>query len=191
MDSTVRRPAEAEKFRLEKIAEANKNRLIMEAEAEAEAKILRGEAEAFSIEARAKAEAEKMAKKADAWKEYKEAAMLDMMLEALPKEPKIFIFFILKDMNKISKFCLSIIHYFHLNIEFQIAAEVAAPLSQAKKISMVSDGSGEIGAAKLTGEVLTIMTSVPGMVKNLTGVDITAQMSRGGLSASRVRSYLL
>ena len=52
---------------------------------------------------------------------------------------------------------------------------------------MVSDGSGEIGAAKLTGEVLTIMTSVPGMVKNLTGVDITAQMSRGGLSASRVR----
>ena len=85
LDSTVRRPAEAEKFRLEKIAEANKNRLIMEAEAEAEAKILRGEADAFSIEARAKAEAEKMAKKADAWKEYKEAAMLDMMLEALPK----------------------------------------------------------------------------------------------------------
>ena len=73
------------------------------------------------------------------------------------------------------------------SFHFQIAAEVAAPLSQAKKISMVSDGSGEIGAAKLTGEVLTIMTSVPGMVKNLTGVDITAQMSRGGLSASRVR----
>ena len=57
----------------------------MEAEASAEAKILQGEAEAFSIEAKAKAEAEKMAKKADAWKEYKEAAMLDMMLEALPK----------------------------------------------------------------------------------------------------------
>ena len=53
---------------------------------------------------------------------------------------------------------------------------------------MVSDGTGEIGAAKLTGEVLTIMTSVPGMVKNLTGVDITAQMSRGGLSASRVKN---
>ena len=57
----------------------------MESEAEAEAEILRGEADAFAIEARAKAEAEKMAKKADAWKEYKEAAMLDMMLEAMPK----------------------------------------------------------------------------------------------------------
>ena len=35
--------------------------------------------------AKAKAEAEKMAKKADAWKEYKEAAILDMMLESMPK----------------------------------------------------------------------------------------------------------
>jgi flotillin len=85
LDSTVRRPAEAEKFRLEKMAEANKNKVIMESEAEAEAEILRGEAEAFAIEAKAKAEAEKMAKKADAWKEYKDAAMIDMMLEALPK----------------------------------------------------------------------------------------------------------
>ena len=57
----------------------------MESEADAEAEILRGEAEAFAIEAKAKAEAEQMAKKADAWKEYKEAAMLDMMLEAMPK----------------------------------------------------------------------------------------------------------
>ena len=85
LDSTVRRPAEAEKFRCEKIAEATRNRMIMEAEADAEAEILRGEADAFAIEAKAKAEAEKMAKKADAWKEYKEAAMLDMMLESMPK----------------------------------------------------------------------------------------------------------
>ena len=127
----------------------------MESEAEAEAEVLRGEAEAFSIEARAKAEAEKMAKKADAWKEYKEAAMLDMMLESMPK----------------------------------VAAEIAAPLSQAKKISMVSDGSGEIGAAKLTGEVLQIMTSVPNLVKNMTGVDITTQMGRPGGITARVRRY--
>ena len=36
-----------------------------------------GEAEAFAIEAKAKATAEQMAKKADAWKEYKEAAMVN------------------------------------------------------------------------------------------------------------------
>lgn len=55
---------------------------------------------------------------------------------------------------------------------FQVAAEVAAPLSQAKKITMVSSGQGDVGAAKLTGEVLDIVTKVPGLVKTMTGVDI-------------------
>jgi len=151
LDSTVRRPAEAEKFRCEKLAEATRNRMIMEAEADAEAEILRGEAEAFAIETKAKAEAEKMAKKADAWKEYKEAAILDMMLDAMPK----------------------------------IAAEIAAPLSQAKRITMVTDGSSDVGAAKLTNEVLSIMANVPNSVKNMTGADITQILSRTGLTGSR------
>ena len=59
--------------------------VVLEAEAAAEATALKGEAEAYAIEAKAKAEAEQMAKKADAWKEYKEAAMVDMMLQTLPK----------------------------------------------------------------------------------------------------------
>merc|ERR1712168_1286704 len=54
LDSKVRKPAEAEKFRLEKIAEAEKQRVVLEAEA-------------------------------DAWKEYKEAALVDMMLKVLPQ----------------------------------------------------------------------------------------------------------
>jgi len=85
LDSKVKKPAEAEKYRLEKIAEAEKQRVVLEAEAEAEAKALKGEAEAYAIEVKAKAEAEQMAKKADAWKEYKEAALVDMMLKVLPQ----------------------------------------------------------------------------------------------------------
>ena len=53
-----------------------------------------------------------------------------------------------------------------------IAAEVSAPLSRANKITMVSDGSGDIGAAKMTNEVMSIMAEVPKMVAGLTGVDI-------------------
>ena len=45
----VRKPAEAEKYRLEKIAEAERNRVVLEAEAEAEAQALRGEVFLFSI----------------------------------------------------------------------------------------------------------------------------------------------
>ncbi|KAH6944353.1 hypothetical protein HPB50_002735 [Hyalomma asiaticum] len=85
LEATVRRPAEAEKYRLEKMAEANRNRVIMEAEAEAEAIRLKGEAESFAIESKARAEAEQLIKKADAFREYKEAAILDMMLDTLPK----------------------------------------------------------------------------------------------------------
>merc|ERR1712180_30856 len=83
LDSKVKKPAEAEKYRLEKIAEAEKQRIVLEAESEAKA--LKGEAEAYAIEVKAKAEAEQMAKKADAWQEYKEAALVDMMLKVLPK----------------------------------------------------------------------------------------------------------
>uniref|UniRef100_A0A915K9G2 Flotillin C-terminal domain-containing protein n=1 Tax=Romanomermis culicivorax TaxID=13658 RepID=A0A915K9G2_ROMCU len=85
LDANVRRPAEAEKYRLEKIAEARKQQTILEAQAEAEAIRLKGEAEAFAIEAKGKAEAEQMKKKAEAWREFKEAALVEMMLEALPR----------------------------------------------------------------------------------------------------------
>lgn len=46
---------------------------------------LKGEAEAFAVESKAKAEAEQLIKKADAFREYKDAAILDMMLDTLPR----------------------------------------------------------------------------------------------------------
>jgi len=143
LDSKIRKPAEAEKYRLEKIAEAQKQVMVLEAEAAAEAVQLRGEAEAFAVEAKAKAEAEQMAKKADAWNEYGKAAIVDMILETLPK----------------------------------VAAEVSAPLSRANKVTMVSNSDGEIGAAKLTEEVMTIINRVPDAVKNMTGVDISTAVT--------------
>merc|ERR1712018_312861 len=143
LDSKIRKPAEAEKFKLETIAEAQKQKAILEAEAEAEAIALKGDAKAFAVEAKAKAEAEQMAKKADAWNEYGKAALMDMMLKMMPK----------------------------------VAAEIAAPLSKAKKITMISDGQSDIGASKLTQEVLQIMGAIPDTVTKMTGVDISKQMS--------------
>ena len=45
---------------------------------------MKGEAEAFAVEAKGRAEAEQMAKKAEAFKQYKEGAMVDLLLEKLP-----------------------------------------------------------------------------------------------------------
>ena len=57
----------------------------MEAEADAESIRIRGEAKAFAIQERSSAEAEQMRKKALAWKQYQEAAMVDMVLKTLPQ----------------------------------------------------------------------------------------------------------
>lgn len=54
----------------------------------------------------------------------------------------------------------------------QIAAEVAAPLAQTKKVTMIASGSGDVGAARLTNEIIGIVTQVPEMVKTMTGVDV-------------------
>ena len=55
----------------------------------------------------------------------------------------------------------------------QVAAEVSAPISQTKKITMVNSGDGPIGASRVTGEILEIMGSLPDTVEKLTGVSIS------------------
>eukprot|EP00117_Sycon_ciliatum_P020420 scpid58083/ scgid18197/ Flotillin-1 len=85
LEAEMKKPAEAERFKVEKLAEAHKQRTVLEATAEAEAVKLQGEAQAYAIEAKAHAEAEQMARKADAWKEYQDAAMVDMVLDNLPR----------------------------------------------------------------------------------------------------------
>ncbi len=85
LDATIRRPASAERFQLETVAEGNKSRVIAEAEAEAEAIRITGQAEADAILAKGIAEAEAMERKAAAWKEYGQAALIEQLFEALPK----------------------------------------------------------------------------------------------------------
>lgn len=60
----------------------------------------------------------------------------------------------------------------------QIAAEIATPMSKVETLTMVAGENGEVGAARLTGEVLDIMGSIPDIVQKLTGVDITDAISR-------------
>lgn len=54
-----------------------------------------------------------------------------------------------------------------------MAEEISKPMSKAQKITMVSSGGSEVGAAKLAGEVLDIMTRLPEAVEKLTGVEIS------------------
>ena len=92
LDTEVRKPADAERYAVETAAEGAKARTLREAEAEqsrreAAAHALRaeGEAEAASILARGAAEAEALGKKAGAYGQFGDAAVLDLLVTMLPK----------------------------------------------------------------------------------------------------------
>jgi flotillin len=91
LDAEIRKPADAARYRVEQEAEGRKNAAIFEADAEkarrarmAEAVELEGRAEAAAILARGEAEAEARRKNADAFKQYGEAAIIDLLTTMLP-----------------------------------------------------------------------------------------------------------
>ena len=107
LEATVQKPADAERYRVETIASARKFQLETEAagaaaatkatgfaqadvvkvtgSAEADANKARGLAEASVIEAQGLATAEAMRKKAESFKEYNQAAIIDLIVRALPE----------------------------------------------------------------------------------------------------------
>lgn len=107
LEATVQKPADAERYKVETLANARKFQLETEAAgaasatkatgfagadvqkaigiAEAEANKARGLAEATVIEAQGKATAEAMRVKAESFKQYNEAAVIEMIMRVLPE----------------------------------------------------------------------------------------------------------
>ncbi len=118
LDTEVRKPADAARYRVEQEAQAAKMAVIAEAEAErsrraalAEAVKLEGDADASAIVAKGSAEAEAMNKRAQSFKEYNDAAMLQMVVEIMP----------------------------------EVAARIAAPMGSIDQLTVIStDGAGAL-----------------------------------------------
>ncbi|MDG4856665.1 flotillin domain-containing protein, partial [Streptomyces sp. T-3] len=103
LDTKVRKPADAARYQAEQEAEARRIAQVKEAEADAQRARLTGEGEkahraaladavriegeamAAAIAAKGSAEAEAMQKKADAFAQYGDAAVLQMLVEVLPQ----------------------------------------------------------------------------------------------------------
>jgi flotillin len=107
LEATVQKPADAERYKVETLANARKFQLETEAAgaasatkatgfagadvvkatglAEADANKARGLAEASVIEAQGKATAEAMRVKAESFKQYNEAAVIEMIMRVLPE----------------------------------------------------------------------------------------------------------
>jgi len=156
LEASIKKQADAEKYSTEKRAEGEKYKEIQDAMASAESVRLMGNANAEArkaegmievelIRERGIAEAEAMMRKAEAYKQYNEAAVTQMIIDKLP----------------------------------EIARAIAEPLSRVEKIVIVDSGNGK-GAAKLSGYVTDIMSSVPETVNALTGVNLLDLLKNHG-----------
>ncbi len=156
LEATVRRPAEAEQYRIQTLADANRFEIEARATGEAEAIRKRGEAQADAIKAqglaeaevirqKGLAEAEAMERKALAWQKYNQAAIVQQMIDKLP----------------------------------EIASAVSEPLSKTDRIVIISNGDGATaGASKISGDIASIIAQVPATVEALTGLDLADTISQ-------------
>ncbi|MEU6084311.1 SPFH domain-containing protein [Streptomyces sp. NPDC047108] len=156
LDTQVRKPADADRYRAEQEAEARRIAHVKEAEAEAQrarltgegekahraaladATRIEGEAEGAAIAAKGSAEAEAMRKKADAFAQYGDAAVLQMLVEVLP----------------------------------QVVGKAAEPLAAVDKMTVISTD----GAGKLPRTVADNVAQGMELLSSTTGVDLAGML---------------
>jgi flotillin len=197
LDTEVRKPADAARYRVEQEAEAARNAAVLRADAERQATIAaaqaaaeqarllgegerarraalaeayaiegakqgeaeqrkrtaiadaverEGAADATAIQARGQAEAEAMRAKADAFAEYGEAAVLDLLVRVLP----------------------------------QVVSAAAQPMSAIDKLTVISTD----GASSLSRTVAANVAQGLQLGSDLTGIDLTALLARLGAGAA-------
>lgn len=170
LEATIKKSADADRYRIE--TEANARQFQLETEArgrsqaarlegeaqasvvqvtgEAEAKIItaKGEAQARVTEATGFAEAAAMKKKAESYQQYNQAAVLEMFIRVLP----------------------------------EIAQALSAPLSKTGSITIVDTGSNGDGhgggISRFTGDVAKAMAEMPAVVQSLSGVDLKQMLAQ-------------
>ncbi len=152
LEATVRKPAEAEQYRIRTLSDGRKYQLQVEAEGqssatrnlgvgEADANKARGLAQADVIQAQGFAEAQATSKKAEAWEQYTQSAILQQLLDKLP----------------------------------EIANSIAQPLAKTDKIVIINSGGDSksgAGASRVTRDVADTMAQVPEVIEALTGISL-------------------
>jgi len=149
----VKKPAEARKYETEVNAEAEKVKSIKEAEAEAEAIKIKAAAEAEAIRIKAQAEAEAIEAKG--------------LAEAKTKE---------KVAEAMSKYGQAAVVDLVVSRLPEIMREVAKPIEQVEKITIIDNGGGQ-GGSKVSKIVTDVAANGFQLLKDLTGVDLAEIMN--------------
>ncbi|WP_114679286.1 flotillin family protein [Desulfotruncus alcoholivorax] len=157
LQATIKLQADAEKYSQEKQAEAVKFKSIQDAQAKAESIKLLGEANARAKKIEGEAEVEVIRKKGEA-----EAEILLKKAEAFKQYNDAAIAQMIIDKLP------------------EIAKSIAEPLAKVEKIVIVDSGGGQgKGAAKVSGYITDILSTLPETVKGLTGYDLMDLFKKG------------
>lgn len=131
---------DANKYRVEAMAKAEAEKIRVDGLAKAEAQKAQGTTEAEIIRLKGVAEAEAKQKIAEAFEQFGQAAVMDMILKMLP----------------------------------EYAKQVAAPLGNIDKITVVDNGSNgpNSGANKVTSYATNLMSTLQESLKASSGIDV-------------------
>ncbi|MFD1414116.1 SPFH domain-containing protein [Oceanobacillus jeddahense] len=148
--------ADANQYRIETAARAEAEKVRVDGLAKADAERAQGESEAEVIRLKGLAEAEAKEKVAQAFEQYGEAAILDMVIKMLP----------------------------------DYAKQVASPLSNIDKITVVDTGSNGSngGANKVSSYATNLISTLQENLKETSGIDIKELLAGAskGKAASEV-----
>lgn len=182
LTATIRKQAEADRYRVQQQSDADLYKRQKEAEAKkyeesqsAEAAKIRaeaakyskeqeaagiaavGKAEAEAIQAKGVAEAEALEKKAEAMKKYGQAAILEMVVDKLP----------------------------------EMAQAIAKPLESIDKVTIIDGGNNSSGVSNMGGYVPSVLAKTMESVKEATGIDIGEIMKANTYDAKVTRNLNL
>jgi flotillin len=152
LQATIQKAAEAERRRIETVAEAERQRLMLEAQGQADAAKSRGLGDAEAIRARGLAEAEVIRAKGEA-----EAEAMKVKAAAYHEYNQAAV------LDKL------------LTGMPEIVRAIAEPLSKVEKVTIISTGSGNqdgVGASRLTGDIMNMVSQVPALFEILSGTQV-------------------
>ncbi|HEY7982847.1 MAG TPA: SPFH domain-containing protein [Ktedonobacterales bacterium] len=169
LEATVVKAAEAERQRVETMAGAEKQRASLEAEGRAAALRAQAGAEAEAAKVRGAADAEaarlRGLAQADVIRAQGEAEAEAMRVKAAAY----------REYNQ-----AAVLDKLISNLP-EVVRALAEPLAKVDKISIVSTGSGSggnLGASRITGDMVNILAQVPALIEALTGAKVGNLLER-------------
>lgn len=171
LEATIKKPSEAERFRIETLASAEKFKLLTEAQGKADAQKSIGYANAEVTKVSGEADASAQKAKGFAQGEIIQKQGL-AQAEVIKKQGEAEAEVMKQKAQAWSTYNQAAIAQMFIDSMPKIASSIAQPLDKVEKIVVINSGGDSAGASKITKDVTNIISQIPPVVETLTGVNL-------------------